>query len=502
MTTGFAGTIGYAPRVEVKPDQDLINRLAERKKYEDMWQRPEYRVVSPGEGIAAMFLAQAKPKPGSEVIDFGAGTGRGALMIALLGGCRVRMLDFASNCLDEEVQQALTTQAHALTFKLHDLCRPSPISAPYGFCTDVMEHIPPENVDRVLFNVLKAAQHTFFQISCEDDRLGALIGQPLHLSVHPYDWWHKKFQELGCHIHFSQDCGSHCLFYVTAWRDAKELVAVGVLNTSEEQTRANVAVNIAAGWEQVTPHVTNDVEVMILGGGPSLNEFVDEIRQKRAAGVKLITLNGTYNWALDHGLTPSAQVMVDAREFNKRFTKPVVDGCKYLIASQCDPAVLEGLPKDRTLLWHTSAESIKDLLDVQYRVWWGIPGGSTVMLRAIPLLRMLGFKKFHLYGFDSCIRDAGETGEHHAYSQAENDSEHVISVTVGERVFRCHSWMVSQGSEFCELVKFLGDEIELNVRGDGLISHILETGAAMDDATEAVKWEAAKALDVQNGKFE
>lgn len=466
----------FQPVLSINRDEGLARRLAERAKYEKMWKFEQYRAVAPGEGIAAQFLAQARPKPGSEVIDFGAGTGRGALMLALLGGCKVHMLDFAENCLDEDVRSALTTQAHALKFTLHDLYKPAPVAAPYGYCTDVMEHIPPEYVDTVLFNVLKAAQHCFFQISCADDQCGALIGEPLHLSVHPYDWWHKKFQELGCVIHFSQDLGDACIFYVTAWQDGSEIVKVGVLNTDEAHVRENVKANIAAGWDQVNPHVTNDIEVMILGGGPSLNQFVDEIRAKREEGVKLITLNGTYNWALERGLTPSAQIMVDAREFNKRFTKPVVDGCKYLIASQCNPAVLDGLPKDRTLLWHTSAESIKDLLDAQYAVWWGIPGGSTVMLRAIPLLRMLGFKRFHLYGFDSCLADG-----HHAYAQPENDSEHVISATVGDRVFQCHAWMLSQAQEFIELCKFMGDEIELQVRGDGLISHIIETGAAMDD---------------------
>lgn len=476
MTTALAGVTGAAPKVTIAPDADLERRLAERAKYERMWKFDQYRHVAPGESVATQFLAIARPKQGSEVIDFGAGTGRGALMIALLGACKVHMLDFADNCLDEDVRNALTTQAHALSFTLHDLNRPAPRSAQYGYCTDVMEHIPPENVDRVLRNVLKSAQHVFFQISCEDDVCGALIGEPLHLSVHPYAWWLAKLQELDCAVHWSQDCGTHCMFYVTAWATGQDVVSVGMLNIGEEKVRENVKANIAAGWAQVEPHPTNDVEVMIIGGGPSLNAQLDEIRQKRAEGVKLITLNGAYNWALEHGLTPSAQIVVDARAFNARFTHPVVENCRYLIASQCDPSVLDGLPKDRTLLWHTSAESIRDILSEQYPVWYGIPGGSTVMLRAIPMLRMLGFKRFHLYGFDSCITD-----QHHAYPQPENDTDVVIDTIVGGRIFKCHAWQVSQAQEFCDLIKFMGDEIELNVVGDGLISHILRTGAELPE---------------------
>jgi 2-polyprenyl-3-methyl-5-hydroxy-6-metoxy-1,4-benzoquinol methylase len=175
MSTFDAGVEGFSPVLSVKPDPDLMKRLAEREKYQKMWAREEYRQVAPGEDVAQVFLQQARPKHGSEVIDFGSGTGRGALMIALFGGCKVHMLDFADNCLDEDVRNALKTQAHALQFTLHDLNKPVPFSAPYGYCTDVLEHIPPEYVDRVLLNVLRSAQHVFFQISCEDDVCGSSL---------------------------------------------------------------------------------------------------------------------------------------------------------------------------------------------------------------------------------------------------------------------------------------------------------------------------------------
>lgn len=468
MTQDFVGAVGYAPTVTIAPANP------EQGKYATLWSRDEYRQVAPGEGVAPIFVQTARPKPGAEVIDFGAGTGRGALMIALLSGARVHMLDFADNCLDEEVRQALTTQAHALTFTQHDLTAPAPKSARYGFCTDVMEHIPTDQVELVLKNILAAAQHVFFQISCVDDVMGALIGAPLHLTVQPYAWWLKKLQAMDCVVHWSQDCGSHCMFYVTAWQSGDELVKVGVLNTEEETCRRNVVTNIQAGWQQVQPHETNDVEVMIVGGGPSLGNHFDKIRELRAAGVKLVTLNGAYNWALEHGLKPSAQIVVDARAFNARFTHPVVDDCKYLIASQCDPAVLEGLPVDRTLLWHTTAETYRAELDAHYDAWWVVPGGSTVLLRAIPLLRMLGFVRFHLFGCDSCCADQA----HHAYSQPENDGA-AFPVIVGDRAFVCQPWMASQAQEFMDLIRFMGDEIELEIYGDGLLAHILRTGAEL-----------------------
>lgn len=313
MDAAKVGMAGYAPVL------DIGQGNPEAEKYGKMWERPEYRLVSPGEGLAQVFLQQARPKPGAEVIDFGCGTGRGALMLAILGRVKVTMIDFVRNCLDPEIQEALTTQAHALSFLKHDLEQPIPVAAEHGFVCDVMEHVPPAKVDQVLTNILKAARHVFFSISTIPDKCGELIGEELHLTIQPYSWWLRKLNDRDAVIHWSREEAGACFFYVSAWRTGAEIVKTGVLNIEEEQIRKNVAHNIAQGWRQVHPHPTNSLECMILGGGPSLASFEEEIKQKRAEGVKLITLNGAYNWALAHGLTPSVQIIVDARPFNARF---------------------------------------------------------------------------------------------------------------------------------------------------------------------------------------
>jgi hypothetical protein len=135
------------------------------------------------------------------------------------------------------------------------------------------------------------------------------------------------------------------------------------------------------------------------------------------------------------------------------------------------------LPKENTYQWHTSAEDIVPILNEHLPEWYSVPGGSTVLLRAIPLLRMMGYHWFHLFGCDSClIGDA-----HHSYAQPENDEEVILPVTVGGRVFKCYPWMASQGQEFISLIRMLGSEFELEVYGGGLLRHIVETGSLLDE---------------------
>ena len=447
-------------------------RPSEKELYKMMWEKDEYRIVSPGENIYNEFLNLAKPRQGASIIDLGCGTGRGGLNLAVFGGLDVTLVDFVDNCLDEDIIPMLETQSHTLRFKQCDLTEPLPIKAAYGFCTDVMEHIRPHYVDRVLDNCLNACQHVFFQISTRDDVMGKLLGHKLHLSVYPYEWWLQKFNDRECIIHWSNESDGVCCFYVTAWADGADIVDIGIINTAEKEVKENIKHNISLGFQQAKPYPTNDIDVMIVGGGPSLEKYTEKIRQLRADGVKLITINGAYKWCIDKGLKPSAMVMVDARPFNARFCKPVIDDCKYFIASQCHPSVFEGLPKDRTYIWHTGAELVSDILNKQSEQWWHIPGGSTVLLRAIPLFRMLGFKRFHLFGCDSCL----DNETHHAYEQKENDGDTVLPVNVGGKIFYCNPWMISQAQEFIDLIRALGEEIELEIY-EGLLHHILEIGA-------------------------
>lgn len=456
---------GYPPVLRVEEGNP------EAVKYGKLWNTSEYRKHSPGEHFIPYFMQQAKPKDGAHVIDFGCGTGRAALKLKDFG-LNVTMIDFVKNCLDEPVRIAI---GDGFEFLKHDLKKPIPLVAEYGYCTDVMEHIPEEDVNLVINNILRSAKHSFFAICTIPDGYGQMIGERLHLTVQPYEWWLNRFQQFSCVIQWAEKIGSYAFFLVSAWEEAQLLVEHGKLNTAEELIVQNVERNCQQGYQLCTPHPTNEQEVMIVGAGPSLPQYEQEIREKRAEGVKLITLNGSYNWCLEKGIIPSGTVIVDAREFNKRFVTPVIDNCKYFLSSQCHPSLFENIPKEQVWMWHSMSDVTMETVLKYYPVPFSIPGGSTVFLRSVILLRQLGFHKFHVYGCDSCIQN----GEHHAFSQPENDGQVVIPMIVAGRVFYCHPWMASQAREFITLIQRLGETFDMVLYGDGLLSYIIKTGAEL-----------------------
>jgi len=177
--------------------------MTEQEKYRAIWDRPEYRLFSPGERIAQRFVDIAGPKCGQVIADLGCGTGRGGYAIKKMTGCSVVFVDFADNC----IQNANGSFVQA------DLSQPIPLNADIAYCCDVMEHIPPDQVNAVLENVCNVAPRAFFQISLIPDDMGELIGAQLHLSVHTADWWLDRLVQFGRILHF-EDHGDSAIFYL------------------------------------------------------------------------------------------------------------------------------------------------------------------------------------------------------------------------------------------------------------------------------------------------
>jgi len=183
--------------------------MTEQDKYQQMWGFDQYRAVAPGESVAPLFVELTGVGSDDVVIDFGCGTGRGAKMVHELSGCKFTLIDFTDNSLDADI-----AKEDWFTLVQHDLTQPIELSSAFGFCTDMMEHIRPEDVDAVIANIMDAADKVLFQISLVDDNCGVLIRQPLHLSVHDCGWWQDKFESLGFKIAHQEDQGIAAIYYV------------------------------------------------------------------------------------------------------------------------------------------------------------------------------------------------------------------------------------------------------------------------------------------------
>ena len=255
------------------------------------------------------------------------------------------------------------------------------------------------------------------------------------------------------------------------------------VNEDKSKIRDNIDKNIRLGLPQVRPYETQWEKVVgIVLGGPTLKDTFPDLLEKRKNGMPVITVNGSHKYCMTGGLIPSGMIMLDSREFNNRFIYPLVEDCKYFISSQCHPSVFENLKDNKVWIWHCAGDDNFDLLKEVYgEEYYPVMGGATIALRAVHLLRMLGFHKFEMYGFDSCIME-----EHHAYEQPENDGEEVLDVTVAGKEFLCTAAHYHQAKEFVDMISKTGEHYDLAVHGDGLISHIIKNPNSLKIKEEVV----------------
>ena len=170
-------------------------------KYLEIYKRTGHGAIPGPPREAKDFLSRYKLSPGDVIIDFGSGPGYAANYFHE-EGLRVIAIDIAPNAMRDEFLGKFPLIVSAFW----DL--PAKLSAKWGYCTDVMEHIPPARIDEVLGVMsLSAGTSMFFNISLRPDGRGAVFNKAPHLSVYPREWWEAKLLEFWQRCEFVR--GSH-----------------------------------------------------------------------------------------------------------------------------------------------------------------------------------------------------------------------------------------------------------------------------------------------------
>lgn len=154
----------------------------------------------------------------------------------------------------------------------------------------------------------------------------------------------------------------------------------------------------------------------VVGGGPSLQDSVGELRRLAKRGAIIVAVNKSHDWLLKRGLPCHYGVLLDPKEWvadyvtldvpretKKRAGKLWVDPT-YLIASQChDDTIAKFRDHPRAYMWHAGSGIGEDeILREEFGdgEWLNVRGASVVGLRAVSLAIALGAADVHLFGLD------------------------------------------------------------------------------------------------------
>jgi len=140
----------------------------------------------------------------------------------------------------------------------------------------------------------------------------------------------------------------------------------------------------------------------------------------------------SYPHLLANGIKPWACVVLDPRSIEGESTHGIVrkdlfktidPSTKFFIASMTDPSVTKYLIEKKANVygWHAFTESLRneeereqEIKDQKITVMedLGIPEGATLItggtcaaMRILGIMHTMGFRKYHLFGFDSSLKD-------------------------------------------------------------------------------------------------
>ena len=176
----------------------------EHDKYKKVWERPEYRKTSPGHREIEGAAIRMGLTSGDFVIDYGSGTGRATKWLQD-HGMEVLAVDHVDNALEFDLPFVKTN--------LWTMGAEVPVSD-HAFCSDVLEHIPPEYVDEVFLRIsMRTRESAYFRIATRPDVMGKmLVGEPLHLTIQPDLWWIEQAQKWWSKVDIVRTDGRDVVF--------------------------------------------------------------------------------------------------------------------------------------------------------------------------------------------------------------------------------------------------------------------------------------------------
>tara|TARA_Y100000310_G_scaffold181396_2_gene181335 strand:- start:8689 stop:9459 length:771 start_codon:yes stop_codon:yes gene_type:complete len=232
---------------------------------------------------------------------------------------------------------------------------------------------------------------------------------------------------------------------------------------TREGIEENIQYALSLGLPKLIPAIcANDGTFVVVGSGPTVKDFVEEIREEKALNRPICGVKGAYDFLVENEITPHFYLSVEPRD--RPLLHPQKDSL-FLVASRCHPNMFKKLKDYQVLVWNAWGGEFEQPF---YENDLAYGGGSTSGLRAISIGYILGFRKFHLYGFDSCLIG----GEKRIGQGDVHGDIKTMSVIVGGKHFTASIAMAEQANTFQEIYEYVKG-ITIKSFGDGLITAII-----------------------------
>jgi hypothetical protein len=240
-----------------------------------------------------------------------------------------------------------------------------------------------------------------------------------------------------------------------------------------ENIQANIHYNVTLVDKWVKPCRTNDKYIIFCSGGPSLEDYFDQIK-KAAEGNVVVCVKHAHDRLIEAGIVPDFCVLLDPRNHVQNFIDNPHPDVTYMISSMVHPSTTDQLLKHNAKVVgyhaHVGAEEDKVLADRGLTGAMLIGGGCSAAMRGISVFYTLGFHRFKLFGYDLCYSKKPFRGKK---SPVKDDGvPKFIEITTAGKRFWTDPEKVAQAQDFEKMIKENKTRIELEAYGPGVIPHM------------------------------
>lgn len=185
---------------------------------------------------------------------------------------------------------------------------------------------------------------------------------------------------------------------------------------------------------------------VIIGGGPSVDMQIEKVKELVGKGYPLMVIERMYPWCYRHGLKPSFVVQLDASEGVEEGFTHIDSDAIHFIGATTNPIIFEVLKGYKQYIFSGVGGAHPDAQATWEKYGYSkvivVNTGGSVSLTALSIAQVIGFRNFHLFGFDFMIPSREKT--YAANIAGKSEDRRYIEVEVGEeheKVLTCSSFL-------------------------------------------------------------
>ena len=97
----------------------------------------------------------------------------------------------------------------------------------------------------------------------------------------------------------------------TDWQEAKPVEKAPV---PDGQVEINIRASLNYDYPILSTQGKKEGSALFIAGGPTLRQFLPEIRDRAAQGTYIFTSNNTHDYLVANGIVPNACLLLDPKE--------------------------------------------------------------------------------------------------------------------------------------------------------------------------------------------